>query len=68
MVEAWRALYSRTGSSTATSPHLPPGGLALSLSMRRTLSRNSRNSAALAPTTLRAMIEDEAWPSAQAFT
>jgi hypothetical protein len=36
--------------------------------MRRTVSRRLRNSPAFAPTTLRAMIEEEACPSAQAFT
>ena len=44
------------------------GGAPFSLSILRTVSRNPRSSSALAPTMLRAMIEDEAWPSAQAFT
>src|ERR1041384_6430287 len=50
------------------SPHLPCGGLPLSFSILRTVSRNSRNSSAVEPTTWLAMIEEEAWPSAQAFT
>src|ERR1700686_79445 len=50
------------------SAHLPWGGLPFSFSILRTVSRNSRSSPALEPTTWRAMIEDEAWPSAQAFT
>src|SRR5215831_5153345 len=50
------------------SAHLPAGGAPFSFSMRRTVSRRPRNSSAFAPMTLRAMIEDEAWPSAQAFT
>ena len=39
-----------------------------SFSILRTVSRSARNSAGFAPITWRAMIEDEAWPSAQAFT
>ena len=39
-----------------------------SLSILRTVSRSLRSSSAFEPTTWRAMIEDEAWPSAQAFT
>ena len=51
------------------SAHLPSfGGAPFSLSILRTVSRSVRSSSAFAPTTLRAMIEDEAWPSAQAFT
>src|SRR5476651_499217 len=50
------------------SAHLPDGGGPFSLSILRTVSRSSRNSAGFEPTTWRAMIEDEAWPSAQAFT
>jgi hypothetical protein len=50
------------------SAHLPAGGAPFSLSMRRTVSRRLRSSSAFAPTTLRAMIEEDAWPSAQAFT
>src|ERR1035441_2119850 len=50
------------------SAHLPAGGGPFSLSILRTVSRSSRSSAGLAPITWRAMIEDEAWPSAQAFT
>jgi hypothetical protein len=36
------------------------GGVPFSFSILRTVSRNPRSSAAFAPTTLRAMIEDEA--------
>ena len=51
------------------SAHLPfAGGAPFSLSILRTVSRKLRSSSAFAPTTLRAMIEEEAWPSAQAFT
>src|SRR5271169_4026021 len=50
------------------SAHLPCGGLPFSFSILRTVSRNSRSSLAVEPTTWLAMIEDEAWPSAQAFT
>ena len=50
------------------SAHLPCGGLPFSFSILRTVSRNSRNSLAVEPTTWLAMIEEEAWPSAQAFT
>ena len=39
-----------------------------SLSIRRMVSRTSLSSAAVEPTTLRAMIEDDAWPSAHART
>ena len=38
------------------------------MSILRTPSRSARNSPAVEPTTFRAMIEDDAWPSAQAFT
>jgi hypothetical protein len=48
--------------------HSPCGAGPFSLSMRRTVSRTSRNSSAFAPTTWRAMSEDDAWPRAQAFT
>src|SRR5947208_405226 len=48
------------------SAHLPCGGVPFSLSIRRTVSRNSRSSSAVDPTTCDAMIEDEAWPSAPA--
>src|SRR3974390_334167 len=44
------------------------GGGPFSLSIRRTSSRSWHNSSALAPIMLRAMIEDDAWPSAHAFT
>ncbi len=50
------------------SAHLPCGGPPFSFSIFRTVSRNSRSSLAVDPTTWLAMIEDEAWPSAQAFT
>src|ERR1017187_10547333 len=50
------------------SAHFPVGGGAVSFNIWRTVSRSALNSAGLAPTTWRAMIEDEAWPSAQAFT
>ena len=51
------------------SAHLPSlGGAPFSFSILRTVSRSLRSSSALAPTTWLAMIEDEAWPSAQAFT
>src|SRR3569832_152926 len=50
------------------SPHLPVGGLPFSFSILRTVSRSSRNSLAVEPITWDAMIEDEAGPSAQAFT
>jgi len=43
-------------------------GPPFSFSIFRTVSRNSRSSLAVDPTTWLAMIEDEAWPSAQAFT
>src|SRR3974390_3802623 len=52
----------------AISAHLPVGVGPFSFSILRTVSRNSRSSAALAPITWRAMIEDDAWPSAHAFT
>src|SRR5260370_13827507 len=44
------------------------GGAPFSLSIRRTSSRSLRNSLAFAPTMLRAMMDDEAWPSAHALT
>jgi hypothetical protein len=47
---------------------LPIGEAAFSFSMRRTLSRRSRNSSAREPITLRAMMDEDAWPSAHAFT
>ena len=50
------------------SAHLPAGGGPFSFSILRTVSRSSRSSSGFAPITWRAMIEDEAWPSAQAFT
>src|ERR1700709_1823591 len=50
------------------SAHLPCGGLPFSLNIWRAVSCNSRSSPAVEPTTWLAMIEDEAWPSAQAFT
>ena len=49
-------------------PFAVGGGAPFSLSILRTVSRSARSSSAFAPMTLRAMIEDEAWPSAQAFT
>src|SRR5215468_12437569 len=51
------------------SAHLPfAGGAPFSLSILPTPSRKALSSLALEPTILRAMIEDEAWPCAQAFT
>src|SRR5674476_157706 len=50
------------------SAHLPVGGGPFSFNILRTVSRSARHSVALAPITWRAMSEDEAWPSAQAFT
>jgi len=50
------------------SAHLPCGGAPFSFSILRTVSRNSRNSLAFEPTTWLAMMEEEACPSAQAFT
>src|SRR4051812_50034424 len=50
------------------SAHLPCGGEPFSFSILRTVSRNSRSSLAVEPTTWLAMIEEEACPSAQAFT
>jgi hypothetical protein len=44
------------------------GGAPFSFSILRTVSRNSRSSPAVEPTTCDAMIEDEACPSAQALT
>src|SRR3974390_2119062 len=52
----------------AISAHLPGGVGPVSFSIFGPVSRNSRSSAALAPITWRAMIEDDAWPSAHAFT
>ena len=49
-------------------PTCPAAGLPFSFSILRTVSRNSRSSPAVEPTTWLAMIEEEAWPSAQAFT
>jgi len=42
---------------------LAVGGAPFSFSMRRTVSRRLRSSSAFAPTTWRAMIEEEAWPA-----
>ena len=50
------------------SAHFPSGGGPFSFSIFRTVSRSARSSFACDPTTCRAMIEDEAWPSAQALT
>src|ERR1700739_2425570 len=50
------------------SAHLPGGGLAFSFSILAAVSRNWRRSLGLGATTRLAMIEDEVWPSAQAFT
>ena len=51
------------------SAHLPSlGGAPFSFSILRTVSRKPLSSSAFAPITLRAMIEEEACPSAQAFT
>ena len=50
------------------SAHLPAGGGPFSFRIFRTVSRSSRNSAGFAPITCRAMIEDDACPSAQALT
>src|SRR5260221_134662 len=50
------------------SAHLPDGGGPFSLSILRTISRNVRSSCGLEPITWLAMIDDDAWPSAQAFT
>ncbi len=44
------------------------GGAPFSFSIRRTVSRSDRSSSACEPMTCRAMIEDEAWPRAQALT
>ena len=49
-------------------PFASAGGAPFSFSILRTVSRKPLSSSAFAPITLRAMIEEEAWPSAQAFT
>ena len=43
------------------SAHLPCGGVPFSFSILRTVSRNSRSSLAVEPTTWLAMIEEDAW-------
>ena len=49
-------------------PFAVAAGAPFSLSILRTASRKARSSLDFEPTILRAMIEEEAWPSAQAFT